>query len=150
MKKIFLLLIIAILTGCGYQSVLTTQKANFSINKINHDNSIISKMIIANLNHFKKSENKIVNYDLDIFSEEKKINTLKNTKGDPTNFRLEIKVTVNYFENKELKLKKSYVEKFDYKNTLEKFELSQYENKIKDQIVAKLSERIILDLHEIK
>ena len=107
-------------------------------------------MIIANLNHFKKSENKIVNYDLDIFSEEKKINTLKNTKGDPTNFRLEIKVTVNYFENKELKLKKSYVEKFDYKNTLEKFELSQYENKIKDQIVAKLSERIILDLHEIK
>ena len=150
MKKIFLLLILSMLTGCGYQPVFTTQKANFWIDKINHDNAAISKMIIANLNHFKKSENKIINYDLDIFSQEKRITTLKNTKGDSTNFRLEIKVTVNFFENEDLRLKKIYEEKFDYKNTLEKFELSQYEVKIKDQIVAKISERIILDLHEIK
>jgi hypothetical protein len=150
MKKIFLLLMLAMLTGCGYQPIFTTQKANFWIDKINHDNALISKMIITNLNHFKKSENKIINYDLDISSEEKKITTLKNSKGDSTNFRLEVKVIVNFFENQDLKLKKSYEEKFEYKNILEKFELSQYEDKIKDQIVSKLSERIILDLYEIK
>jgi hypothetical protein len=149
-KKIFLLMIVAIITSCGYQPMFTTQKANFSINEINHDGTKISKIVTANLNHFKKNENKIQTYSLNISSKEKKITTLKNTKGDPTNFRLELIINVVLFNNEETKLKKSYEEKFEYKNTLGKFELSQYENNIKNQIVSKISERIILDLYEMK
>ena len=67
-----------------------------------------------------------------------------------SNFRLKVIVEVDFFENEKLKLKKSYEEKFEYKNTSKKFELSQYEDKIRNQLVRKISERIILDLYEIK
>ena len=150
MKKIFLLIMLTIITGCGYQPMLTTQKSNFSISEINHDQTKISKIIVANLNHFKENESKILTYNLNLSSQEKRIITLKNTKGESSNFRLKVIVEVDFFENEKLKLKKSYEEKFEYKNTSKKFELSQYEDKIRNQIVKKITQRIILDLYEIK
>tara|TARA_B100000795_G_scaffold263218_1_gene242043 strand:- start:1508 stop:1960 length:453 start_codon:yes stop_codon:yes gene_type:complete len=150
MKKIFLLIVLIIFTGCGYQPMFITQKSNFSISEINHDQAKISKMIATNLNHFKETENKFISYNLSLSSQESRVITLKNARGESSNFRLKIIVEVNFFENEELKLKRIYEEKFEYKNTSKKFELSQYEDKIKNQMVRKISERIILDLYEIK
>ena len=63
---------------------------------------------------------------------------------------MSIFVNIEVYENQKLKMKKSYEEAFDYENKSKKFELRQYEDEIKIQILKKISNKIIADLYSIK
>ncbi len=89
-------------------------------------------------------------YNLEITITEKKITTLKDSKGDPLNFRININVELKVFLDKELIFTKLYSESADYKNTGKKFELIQREKVLKNSLVSLITKNLINDLQSIR
>ena len=149
MKKIVSIILFLIIAGCGFKPIFSSSDTNFSINKIEY-NSNLGKIINNNLKGYLNKEQKELNFDLMITSEESKLITLKNKKGDPVRFKLTIDVLVSVLENNKIKLEKVFQETFNYNNNSKKFELSMYENEIRNGMLERISEQIITSLYTIQ
>jgi hypothetical protein len=75
---------------------------------------------------------------------------LKNKKGDPISFKLTIDVFVSVLENNKIKIEKDFRETFNYNNTSKKFELSRYEDEIRNGMLERISEEIIVNLYTLQ
>ena len=149
MKKIVSIILFLIIAGCGFKPIFSSSDTNFSINKIEYNNNL-GKVINNNLKGYLNKEQKEFNFDLMITSEESKLITLKNKKGDPVRFKLTIDVLVSVLENNKIKLEKVFQETFNYNNTSKKFELSRYEDEIRNGMLERISEEIIVSLYTIQ
>ena len=149
MKKIISIIFFLIIAGCGFKPIFKSTDTNFSINKIDYNNNL-GKTINNNLKSYLNKGNKKFNYTLIIASEESKLTTLKDKKGDPASFKLTIDVSVSILENNKIKIEKDFQETFNYNNTSKKFELSMYENEIRKAMLDRISEKIIISLYTIQ
>ena len=149
MKKIISIIFFLIIAGCGFKPIFKSTDTNFSINKIDYNNNL-GKTINNNLKSYLNKGNKKFNYALIIASEESKLTTLKDKKGDPASFKLTIDVSVSILENNKIKIEKDFQETFNYNNTSKKFELSMYENEIRKAMLDRISEKIIISLYTIQ
>ena len=149
MKKVISIFLFLFITGCGFKPIFSSSETNFSINKIEYKNEL-GKKIYNNLKHFINSERKKINYDLVLVSKEKKIISLKDKKGDAASFRLSIIIDLLILEDDKVKIEKTFEEKFDYNNNSKKFELSRYEDEIRNAMLDKISGEIILELYTIQ
>ena len=139
----FLLIFI---TSCGYTPIysnLNNKNINIQIEKVN-GNKNINKLIVQKLSRY-QSENSEKVYNVEINSYYEKLILTKNTAGNPTNFRLNVKVqfitTIN--DNpKEFK----FSEKFDMKKGDTIFEEEKYENNIIDDMTNIIVQRFISQL----
>ena len=59
-------------------------------------------------------------------------------------------ISLEIFENKISKDKTNFEEKFEYNNKSNKFDLKQYEKNIKNNLISKLSDKIIKYLNSVK
>ena len=142
----FLLLI----NSCGYQPIYTNKNINFSIKEINSINN--NRLIILlknNLNMYSDTENKDKNYLLNVEVERKIITTSKDTAGNPKTYLMEVIVKIEVQENYGEITKKNFVEKFNYNTQENKFNQSQYEENIEENLIRKISENIVLYLSSI-
>ena len=64
--------------------------------------------------------------------------------------RLTLILDLQVLENEKLILKKTYNERFDYQNLSKKFELSNYENEIRNDSYNKIISKILIDLTNLK
>ena len=149
MKKIVSIILFLIIAGCGFKPIFKSADTNFSINKIEYNNNL-GKVINNNLKGYLNKEQKEFNYDLIITSEESKLTTLKDKKGDPASFKLTIDVSVSVLENNKIKIERVFQETFNYNNTSKKFELSRYEDEIRNGMLERISEEIIVSLYTIQ
>ena len=149
MRKIITLLLLITLVSCGFKPMFSSSESNFSINKIEYSGKM-GKIIFNNLKQYLKKEGRDYNYDLLAKVSENKEITLKDKKGNPSGFRQTITANLSVFENDELIFEKTFQKKFDYGNSLKKFELSKFENEIKKSMLNKISEEIILSLYSIR
>jgi len=149
MRKIITLLLLITLVSCGFKPMFSTSESNFSINKIEYSGKM-GKIIFNNLKQYLKKEGRDYNYDLLAKVSENKEITLKDKKGNPSGFRQTVTANLSVFENDELIFEKTFQKKFDYGNSLKKFELSKFENEIKKSMLNKISEEIILSLYSIQ
>ena len=149
MKKIVSIILFLIIAGCGFKPIFSSSDTNFSINKIEYNNNL-GKIIYNNLKGYLNKDNKKFNYDLLIASEESKLTTLKDKKGDPASFKLTIDVSVSVLENNEIKIERVFQETFNYNNASKKFELSMYEKEIRKGMLDRISEEIIVSLYTIQ
>ena len=149
MRKIIALLLLITLVSCGFKPMFSSSESNFSINKIEYSGKM-GKVIFNNLKQYFKKEGRDYNYDLLAKVSENKEITLKDKKGNPSGFRQTVTANLSVFENDELILEKTFQKKFDYDNSLKKFELSNFENEIKKSMLNKISEEIILSLYSIR
>ena len=149
MRKIITLLLLITLVSCGFKPMFSSSESNFSINKIEYSGKM-GKIIFNNLKQYLKKEGRDYNYDLLAKVSENKEITLKDKKGNPSGFRQTITANLSVFENDELIFEKTFQKKFDYGNSLKKFELSKFENEIKKSMLNKISEEIILSLYSIQ
>ena len=149
MRKITALLLLITLVSCGFKPMFSSSESNFSINKIEYSGKM-GKIIFNNLKQYLKKEGRDYNYDLLAKVSENKEITLKDKKGNPSGFRQTVTANLSVFENDELILEKTFQKKFDYDNSLKKFELSNFENEIKKSMLNKISEEIILSLYSIR
>ena len=75
--------------------------------------------------------------------------SLRDTAGDPKIFIITIAVSIDVSKNNNSIGNKIFTEDFSYNNQKNKFDLNRYEKTIENNIINKLSERIISYLHSI-
>ena len=155
LKKIITTLSLLLLLSCGYEPIYSKKQINsndnFSINDINYMgdnkvNQILKNKLKKNLN----SKKNTTELNLNLNSRVNKIITSKDKKGNPIRLLIKIRINLEVFESGKLKSKTNFEEKFEYNNITKKFDLKLYEKNIKDNLISKLSDKIIRYLNSLK
>ena len=134
------------LISCGFQSIYISDTSNFSFKKSEAIGNIkVSKNIINNLSNLEDDDGE---YELILESLYKKEVSSKNKKGDPEVFDMSLEVNLTLKKNKTL-LKKSFKDNLSYNNLESKFELKQYENNLKSNLIQKITGDILVYLNSI-
>ena len=134
------------LVSCGYQSIYVGDKSDFSFYKSNALGDIkISKDIIRNLNSLKKDGGE---YELIIETIFEKDISSKNKKGDPEVFDMSLDINLTLKKDNNI-LKNRFREKLSYNNLKSKFELKQYEDDLKSNLVEVVTQDILIYLNSI-
>lgn len=150
-KKLFLVIFIFFLTNCGYEPLYTNK--NNSLIEFNSINTAgdekINKRIISLIRINKKQNNSSL-YSLLIDSNKKREILARDTSGDVTSYKLSLKVTLSIIDsiNKEKVIKsKEFNSSYTYKNAENKFQLSQDEKNIIDNLIESSVKKIIIFLN---
>ena len=154
-KKIIIILSFFLLMGCGYEPIYSKKKLeknyNFSITSIEFEESNqINQMLINNLKSFINIKNKLKLLNLKIKSSTNKTIISKNLKGNAERYLIEVRVNLIIFENEVLKKEFFFKESFNYNSQTNKFNLNQYEKNIKENLISKISDNIILELYSLQ
>ena len=144
MKK-FLLIFIFLLSQCGYQPIFLNKNLNnMEFYKITHEgDSEINRKILGSLS-FNENKSKNTLNSLLINSSFEIIETSKNSKGQVESYKSKITLTLIISDKKEIITNKSFIKDFSYNVKDNKFELVRYQNEIKDNLINKIIEDIIL------
>ena len=147
MMKIFklnyLIFYFFFIVSCGYQPLYSNKATNLYIYKINSfGDKKINKTLINKLELYKdkNGKNKI---ELEINSKINKTTTSKDTKGNPKTFRIEIISQIKVIKEEKINLDKIFSKSTNYNNSSKKFELKQYEENLKINLIDKISEDIV-------
>lgn len=143
MKKLFLLISIIFIYGCGYSPLYLAGKNDLLLNlkKIEGD---------FELNNYIKNDFKIVSdnnsknvFDINAETKFEKIILTKDATGEATDYRLDFSVKFTIIsENEEV----TYKESFKIKKNDQKFEQSNYEREIKRNFSEIVKDKLILYL----
>ena len=148
--KNYLIILFIFLVSCGYSPILSVKGSNFSINNIEFVSANKMNSKIQNeLKIYKNSINKSKIYNLIIATDKNKKVSMRDSKGDPKIFVMNMSVDIEVIESGLTKSKRKFSEEFSYNNNENKFDLSRYEENIENNIINKLVERIISYLHSI-
>ena len=147
MKKTLFILFIFI-TSCGYNPIyLNNNLKNIEYNKINIDGEIeIGKKIINSLSLRENTSNKQLS-DLTLFSSFKIDEIAKNSKGQTETYRSSIVVSVKIIDDQKIIKNKTFSDDFTYNKKNNKFELTEYQEDVKNQLVNRIIEDLILFLN---
>ena len=133
------------IVSCGYQPIFSGKKVNFGIENLTYNkNNEIDSAINNNLKNYKSLENKDKILDLEISSKINKVTTSLDDRGDPKSFRLELEIKTIFKKDNKLLNKKSFFKSYDYNNSTNKFDLKKYENSVKENLIGKITEEIIV------
>ena len=148
MKKIFFILLFFI-SSCGYQPLYQNKDLeNFKFRKItltgdNYINKRVTDTISIQENNEAKNKK-----ELFISSSSEIQETSKNSKGQVESFRIIITVNLKIINkiNQDTQ-DKNFIKEFTYNNKQNKFELIEYQNSIKDDLIDKIINEIIIYLN---
>lgn len=147
MRNIFLIIIFFVFAQCGFKPIFSSKEVNFKIETLKSNKNI--DIIESRLNNLNSTSPEFF-YNLDINYSETKSTLSKNSQGKPLLLRMEIEVNLLVIENDKVILEKDYVNNFDYQNLDKKFELSDYENDIKKNMLNEIANKILIDLTDLK
>tara|TARA_B100001173_G_C15806210_1_gene469898 strand:+ start:13 stop:468 length:456 start_codon:yes stop_codon:yes gene_type:complete len=145
-KKIYPLLIILILTSCGYTPIYNSpNKSDYKINIIEKSgNKLINNLIISEIKGISNPQSKTI-FNLKINTVFEKIIVSKDVKGTVSDYQLILRS--NFVITKEDTIDTiSFVEKQNIKNTSDIFEQKNYEDTIKRNFVTSLVRKLNLEL----
>ena len=144
MKKI-LLIIIFFITSCGYQPIyLNKSLKNNEFYKITLEGDIDINKKIVNALSLKENEFDDTLNNLMLTTSFDEIVTSKNSKGQIKSYRSQIRLNLIVKNKKKEILNKAFIEQFSYNNKDNKFELLQYQEEIKNNLINKIIEQAIL------
>jgi len=150
-KKIILLLFL--LSSCGYEAIHTKKNSVnyiFSINELSFTGDRkINLKIKERLSNYTQSK-KDKDFILRISSTSEKIVLAKDTAGDTTAFKNTISINVEVLMNNKFKSNLGIIESFNYSNISNKFDLKNYEDEIKNNLAETATEKIIFKLSNIQ
>ncbi len=145
-KKIFILFIFLV-SSCGYQPIyINNNLENLIFYKITlkGDNNI-NKKIINSVSLKENSFNEELN-ELAISSSFNIFETSKNSKGQIETYRSIITIEIKITKDNETIKRKVFSNETSYNKKENKFELTQYQSNIKNNLINKTIEDIILFL----
>ena len=145
-KVIITSLLILVLNGCSYEPILLKKNYQLDLVEINSEgekkiNEIIESKLLQNTK--KTSE---IKYKILILSEKKREIVSSNREGDPTIFKITIKLKYNLRENDQIVLSNEIFKQSTYNNIKDKFELLEYEENIIKNLSEKLSDDILISI----
>ena len=145
-KKIYPLLIILILTSCGYTPIYNSSvKSDYKINIIEKSGDrSINNLMVSEIKAISNSQSNTI-FNLEINTVFEKIIISKNAKGTVSDYQLILRS--NFVIRKGDKGETiSFVEKQNIKNTSDIFEQKNYENTIKRNFVISILRKLNLEL----
>jgi len=147
-KKILIPILLLFLSSCGYEAIHSKKNFiyyDFSINKLTFagDRKVNIK-IKERLNNYTLNK-KDKNFALKIFSDTEKVVLAKDIAGDPTSFKIIVKINVEVITTNKFNI----VESFNYNNINNKFDLEQYEREIIRNLAETAAEKLIYKLSNI-
>ena len=148
MKKI-LIVILLILTSCGYQPIY---KANENTKNININEIIYSGNRKINDKIYSKLPFVLVKNDenlnkLSLESNKEIKITSKNSKGQAVSYRTTINVKILILNNNEDVIDQKVIQKnFSYNSDENKFKFKEYQNKIEENLINGIVDDIIIHL----
>ena len=131
--KILILFFFVFVSACGFKPILIGNNYNFSI-EINEDlgNKEVNSLIESRL---KTINGKSKTFKINLDSIENKNIISKDSKGDPTILELVINLNYKLFENNKMLINKNLTEKSTYNNITDKFELSKFEEILRQNLI---------------
>ena len=149
-KKVSVYFIFFFIVSCaGYEPIFSPQNFNFSVSNIKfEDNDKVSKKISKRLTNLSKdnSENRI-SINLNSSKEERILS--KDSKGNPLIFEMSLSTNLEIlFANGNIK-KYLFIEKFNFNNQSDKFELAQYKKITEENLIDKIFENILNELRKL-
>ena len=144
MKKIFTLLLLTFLFGCGYTSLYKEVGKDLFINVLGVEGDFEINNYLKNDLKISSKKDSSNRYDVKFKTEYKKIVLAKNATGDVTDYNLEmsVKFIITSNDNKEVTFK----ENFKVKKNDDSFEQSNYEKDIKRNFSKIVQEKLTLYL----
>jgi hypothetical protein len=149
-KKLTFILIFFLLANCGYEAIyLKKNISNISINKIILEgNKQINRKIITRTN-LSKNNNETYAYDLTLISNKTIESAAKDSSGNTSVYKTTI--TVKFYlkdpnNQNQIFKEKDFTSSFSYNNMKNKFDLSQYQKNIENNLINKIAEEIIIFL----
>lgn len=146
MKKIFIMFLFLI-SSCGYKPIYSNQNINnltFSKIEFNGDNLINRKL--KNLLPFKEKKNIDSVYEVLIVSKYNSIIASKNSKGEITSYTSSLNIDLSILKNGTSDMK-NFSQNFTYNTISNNYDLKEYQNIIKNELINKIAEDIILFLN---
>lgn len=144
MKKILIILLL-LTTSCGFKPIYSkNDQLILEFNKIvlSGDEKINRKI----LNTINLKEDISSNKELLIRTLYAVDETSKNLKGEVETYRSSIKTEIIVKKDNKIFKSKSFLNEFSYNNKDNKYELTNYQNEIKNNLINDLSGEIILFL----
>ncbi len=149
-KKIFALMLILLITSCGYEPLFSSKNSDFAIYNVDYlGEKKLNSQINNSLKIYKDTKNKKNIYSAKIKTTKKKSIVTKDTKGNAKIYLIEIDVELKIYENDNLKNTKIFKERFNYNNSSNKFQLKQYEKNIESNLINEIIKGITLYLYSI-
>ena len=148
LTKIILILTLIISSSCGYKPIyLKNDQLFLEYNKIVLiGDERINKQII-NIIGLKENKSNNSQKELTLKTNFDVKETSKNSKGQIETYRSIITIQLIIKKNERILKNKSFLNEFSYNNKTNKFELTQYQNEIKNNLINKSSEEILLFLN---
>ena len=148
-KRILIPILLLFLSSCGYEAIHSKKNFiyyDFSISKLTFtgDRKVNIK-VKERLSYYTLNE-KDKNFALKISTDSEKIVLAKDIAGDPSSFKIVIKINVEVNS----KNKFNFVESFNYDNIANKFALEQYERDIISNLVEDVAEKLIYKLSNVQ
>jgi len=152
-KRIFTFILLLFLSSCGYEAIHSKKNKenyDFSVSELkfigDRDVNLKIKERLNNYTLIKKDKN----FTLKISSDLEKLILAKNDAGDATNFKTEITVNIDIFNETKFKSNIVIIESFNYNNNNNKFELKSYEKEIKNNLANTISEKLVFKLSKMQ
>ena len=143
-KVIKILILLFILQGCSFEPILINKNFDFQFENISsRGDEKINEIIKSNLLSRSKGDKK---YNINLYSKKDKQIVSTDSKGDPKNYKLEIKVDYKVFINQNNIYENTAVKQATYNNITDKYELSQYENNITKILSENIAEELLLSI----
>ena len=151
MKKIFLILIILFLNGCGYTPLYSSKDSNYKVISLNKNVNNSLTNYVQNSIEVISNENAEKSLNISFEYNENISVILKNSKGDPTKNRLNVAINLSLFDiDNNLITSREFSESFEYRIDDNKFNLKQYEKNIKLNLVEDITQQILVFLASVK
>ena len=149
-KKIFLICAFLFLANCGYQSVyFQSDETLIKINKIKFEGDEKINRKILSLTGLKESSDFSDSYLLILNSKKNKDIASKDSAGNATSYKISIDINISIVDpinNEKIIKSKVFNSSFTYNNNQNKFELSQDEKNILNNLIESASKKIVMYL----
>ena len=145
-KKIILLsFLILFLNNCGYTPIYSKKSQDFQISKIETSGEVkVNKLLYNKLKIYSDNPNARKTFNLNINSLSTKTTIAKDKKGNPTQFSIELSITLEITDGLDNKVDRIFSESSTYDNNDNKFDLRKYEDNLIENMTEKLFSEIML------
>ena len=143
-KVIKILILLFTLQGCSFEPILINKNFDFQFENISSSgDEKINEIIKSNLLSRTKGDKK---YKINLYSTRDKQIVSSDSKGDPKNYKLQIKVDYKLLLNEKKIYENTVVKQTTYNNITDKYELSQYENNLTKILSENIAEELLLSI----
>ena len=145
MKFLLSITILSILlSSCGFRPIYSSKDSNFDIIEIVNKNKNKNSFTIEEKVKSLSNQEAIKKVKLEINYKQSITTILKDSKGDPSKKKLSINVNLLVKDEKNnFLINKNFNEEFNYDVQSDKFNMSQYEDSITNNLNNKISDDII-------